>query len=39
MNEFVLIKWFIIINKYVKMENIVPVQFDDIVVSVLYIIW
>jgi len=32
-------KWFIIINKNVKMENIVPVQFYDIVVSILYIIW
>jgi len=30
---------FIIINKNGKMENVVPVQFYDIVVSVLYIIW
>jgi len=26
-------KWFIIINKDVKMENVVPVQFYDIIVS------
>jgi len=32
-------KWFIIINKNVKMENIVPVQFYDIFVLFLYIIW
>ena len=26
-------KWFIIINKNIKMENVVPVQFNDIFVS------
>ena len=32
-------KWFIIINKNVKMENAVLVQFYDIFVSCLYMIW
>jgi len=26
-------KWFIIVNKNIKMENVVPVQFYDIFVS------
>ena len=32
-------KWFIFENKNVKIKNNIPVQFYDIVVSVLYIIW
>jgi len=32
-------KWFIIINKNVKIENVVPAQFYDIFVSCLYMIW
>jgi len=26
-------KWFIIVNKNIKMENVIPVQLYDIVVS------
>jgi len=32
-------KWFILINKNIKMENVVLVQSYDIVVSCLYILW
>jgi len=32
-------KWFILINKNIKMENVVLVQSYDIVASCFYIIW
>jgi hypothetical protein len=32
-------KWFIIINKNVKMENVVPIQSYDIFVSCLCMLW
>jgi len=35
MSSWGLNKWFIIINKNGKMENVVPIQFYDIVVSCL----
>jgi len=32
-------KWFVIVNKNIKMENVVPVQFYVIFVSCYYILW